>query len=137
MRQTIQKADSASKNCIFQECIYFVLVLPIDNFDPNDKIGLNKANSQRILFRLFIEYWKPFHQSVGSTDNSFELPMIRPVLIKYQIYKYIMNIYIINIFYTDQSVGSTDNSCCPAYDQTNADDEDSGENWVPFLHFVN
>ena len=92
MRQTIQKADSASKNCMFQECIYFVLVLPIDNFDPNDKIGLNKANSQRILFRLFIEYWKPFHQSVGSTDNSFELPMIRPVLIKYQIYKYILNV---------------------------------------------
>ena len=40
-----------------------------------------------------------------------------------------MNIYIINIFCIDQSVGSTDNSCCPAYDQTNADGEDSGENW--------
>ena len=34
-----------------------------------------------------------------------------------------------NIFCIDQSVGSTDNSCCPAYDQTNADDEDSGGNW--------
>ena len=34
-----------------------------------------------------------------------------------------------NIFYIDQSVGSTDTSCCPAYDQTNADDEDSGGNW--------
>merc|ERR1719292_128697 len=30
-----------------------------------------------------------------------------------------------NKFHHCQSVGSTDNSCCPAYDQTNADDEDS------------
>merc|ERR1719206_151759 len=30
-----------------------------------------------------------------------------------------------NKFHHCQSVGSTDNSCCPAYDQTNADDDDS------------
>merc|ERR1719394_1812660 len=30
-----------------------------------------------------------------------------------------------NKFHHCQSVGSTDNSCCPAYDQTNADNEDS------------
>ena len=41
-----------------------------------------------------------------------------------------------NIFYTEQSVGSTDNSCCPAYDQTSADDEDSGENWEGFLSYI-
>ena len=109
------------------------LVLPIDNFDPNDKIGLDKVNSQHIPFRLFIEYWKPFHQSVGSTDNSCWTAYDQT---KYQIYKYIMNIHIINIFYIDQSVGSTDNSCCPAYDQTNTDGEDSGKNWDGLLLYI-
>ena len=83
-RQILPQRIVCFRNVLYDYHLFCRLVLPINNFDFNDKIGFDKVNSQRIQswfpFRLFIEYWKPFHQSVDPQRTLAALPMIRPML---------------------------------------------------------